>query len=324
VRFSEDNLRQAVREGVARMRERLQAERTLAEAAREHPKLVEKELTAYVPEQRALLRLHLSEEFGFSVSRTRSGLRCRLTSPERHPRTPERAAKCINSVVTQIGYEIAWDAMLMAAAYFPPPDQARKVCQAFSDIMRAMPAVYAAFATFEEDLVPGARDHASVTAAAWVRSYLKSYPRTKAALEGPNWASELVAATLLAWQDLGPDSPIKRGTAFRDTLPRQSDGRRQRAQGPPDLVNLVDRVLAGRDSSQEPESPEHEFATFFEREALLRLGREAGLPPREYEYLKLWVANPRISYSEAASELKISKGAVKTLKHRVMNTLRAS
>jgi len=308
------------------MRERLRAERTLAEAAREHPEIAEKELTAYVPEQRALLWLHLSEEFGFSVSRTRSGLRCRVTSPERHPRTPERVAKCIDAVVTLIGYEIAWDAMLMAAAYFPPPDQARMICNAFMDIMRETPAVYAAFATGEEDLAPGAKEHASATAAAFVRSHLKSYPSTKAVLEGPNWASELVKATLLAFQELDEldsNSPIKRSTRFRDTLPKQKDGRRQKAPGPPDLVNLVDRHLSGRDSRQQPKSPEHELARFAEREreALLRRGKEIGLPPREYQYLKLWAQNPRISYSEAARELKIAKGTAKKLKHNIMKSL---
>jgi DNA-binding CsgD family transcriptional regulator len=329
VSFSESNLRQAVCEGVARMRKRQQAEQKLAEVAREHPEIAEKELTAYVPVQRALLRLHLSEEFGFSVSRTRSGLRCRVTSPERHPRTPERAAKCIEAVVTLIGHEIAWDAMLMAAAYFAPPDQARKVCDAFLDVMRETPAVYAAFATGEEDLAPGAKEHAAATAAAFVRSHLKSYPSTKAVLEGPNWASELVKATLLAFQELDEldeldsNSPIKRSARFRDTLPKQKDGRRQKAPGPPDLINLVDRHLAGRESGQKAKPQELEFATFAEREreALLRRGREAGLPPREYEYLKLLAESPRISYSEAARELKIAKGTAKKLKHNIMKSL---
>jgi DNA-binding CsgD family transcriptional regulator len=48
------------------------------------------------------------------------------------------------------------------------------------------------------------------------------------------------------------------------------------------------------------------------------------LPPREYQYLKLWAGNPRITYSEAASELGISKGTAKKLKHNFINSLRAS
>src|SRR5918998_1482831 len=75
---------------------------------------------------------------------------------------------------------------------------------------REMLAAYAAFANCQEEYAPGAREYASAMLAAWVRSHLSGYPKTRTALEGPNWASELVAATLLAWQDLGPDSPIKR------------------------------------------------------------------------------------------------------------------
>jgi hypothetical protein len=47
VSFSEDELRQAGDEGVARTREHLQAERTLAEAAREHPEIAEKEMLMF-------------------------------------------------------------------------------------------------------------------------------------------------------------------------------------------------------------------------------------------------------------------------------------
>jgi hypothetical protein len=45
--FSEDNLRQAVREGVARMRERRRAEQALAEAARESPEMAAREMAVF-------------------------------------------------------------------------------------------------------------------------------------------------------------------------------------------------------------------------------------------------------------------------------------
>jgi len=48
------------------------------------------------------------------------------------------------------------------------------------------------------------------------------------------------------------------------------------------------------------------------------------LPPREYQYLKLLTENPRISYSEAARELKITKGTAKKLKHNIMESLRVT
>jgi len=229
-------------------------------------------------------------------------------------------------VVALAGFEMALDGMWLAAAYSPPQDRARMICNAFADTMREGPAAYAAFANCEEKYAPGVREYASAMLAAWARSYLKSYPATKAALEGPGWENELVSAALLAFQELDEldsDAQFKRSTRFRDSLPRQKDGRRQRALGPPDLVNLVDRHLSGRDSGRDTKSPEHEIAAFAEREAeaLLRRGREVGLPPKEYQYLQLLAASPRISYSEAARELKIAKGTAKKLKHNIMKSL---
>ena len=307
------------------MRTRLRAEREIAEVARVYPQMAAEEMLVFARTEQDRLRRQLLETFGFSVSREGSGFRCRFVSPKRRPKTPEKSAEWIDAVVALVGFEMALDGMLLAA-YFPPPDQARMVCNAFSDVMRETPAAYAAFANCQEEYAPGAREYASAMLAAWARSYLKSYPATKAALEGPGWENELVKAALLAWQDLDPDSPIKRGTRFRDTLEKQTDGRRQKAPGSPDFINLVDKHLTGRDRWQHAESPERELATFaeHEREALLRRGREVGLPPREYQYLKLWAGNPRITYSEAASELGISKGTAKKLKHNFINSLRAS
>lgn len=312
------------------MRERLRAERTLVEAAREYPEMAAREMLVFASTERDRLRRQLLKTFGFSVSREGTGFRCRFVSPEHQPKTPEEAATWIDAVVALAGFEMALDGMWLAAAYFPPPDRARMMCNAFSDVMRETPAVYAAFANCEEEYAPEARKYALALAAAFVRSHLKIYsgtkrhPGNKAALEAPNWTSELAAATILGFRELGPESPIKRSTRYRDTLPRTIDGRLQKAPGPPDLINLVDRFLSGRDSVRKTESPELEFASFAEREALLRLGREAGLPPKEYQYLKLLAANPKISYREAARKLKISEGAAKSLKHRIKKTLKSA
>jgi hypothetical protein len=95
--FSEDNLRQAVREGVARMRERRRAEQTLAEAAREYPEMAAREMLAFARTEWDRLRRQLRETFGFSVSREGTGFRCRFASPELRPRTPEEAARWIDA-----------------------------------------------------------------------------------------------------------------------------------------------------------------------------------------------------------------------------------
>lgn len=326
--LSEGHLRQIVREGIARMQDRRQAEQKLAEVAREYPKMAAQEMLVFARTERDRLRRQLLETFGFSVSRERSGFRCRFATPVRRPRTPEEAARWVDAMVALAGFELSLDRMWLAASSFPPPDRARMICNAFSDVMRETPAVYAAFANCQEDYAPAAKQYASAMLAGWARSHLKSYPGTKAAQEGPNWASELVDATLLAWLELGPDSPIVRSTRFRDWLrehgEKQKDGRRKKAPGPPAFVNLVDRFLSGRDSGQKTKSPEHELATFAEREALLRLGRKAGLPPREMQLLELFTSNPGISNPEAARELKIAVGTVKSLKHRIKRSLGAA
>jgi DNA-binding CsgD family transcriptional regulator len=84
------------------------------------------------------------------------------------------------------------------------------------------------------------------------------------------------------------------------------------------VVRKVEQRLSAR-----PPSPteETELATFAVREALLKRGREAGLPPREYELLKLLVEKPKISSREAGQRLGLSAGAVRTLKVRINRTL---
>jgi hypothetical protein len=211
------------------MRARRRAEEKLAEAAREYPEMAAREMLVFARTERDRLRRQLLATFGFSVSWERSGVRCRFAAPERRPKTLEEAATWIDAVVTLAGLEIALDGMWFAAVYSPPTDRARMICNAFADVMRESPTVYAAFANTEEKYAPGAREYASAMLAAWARNYLKSYPATKAALEGAGWENELVSTALLAFQELGPDSPIKRSTRFRDTLPsgRTEEANRQ-------------------------------------------------------------------------------------------------
>jgi hypothetical protein len=262
------------------MRARRRAEQELAEAAREYPEMAAMEMPVFARTERDRLRQELQEIFGFSVSQEGTSFRCRFVEPERRPKTTDEAAKWIDAVVVLVGFEMALDGMWLAALYSPPLDRARMICHSFSDVMRETPAVYAAFANYQEEYAPGAKEYASAMLAAWVRSHLRAYQRTKPALEGPNWEIELVSAALLGWQELRPDSPIKRSTRFRDWLrtlgEMQKDGRRKKAPGPPDFVNLVDSVLFGRDSRQKTRPPELEFVSFAEREALLRLGGKPG------------------------------------------------
>jgi DNA-binding CsgD family transcriptional regulator len=85
-------------------------------------------------------------------------------------------------------------------------------------------------------------------------------------------------------------------------------------------------VLKKIEQPQTPHVEEAELAMFAhaEQEALLKRGRDAGLPPSEYELLKLLAANPRIRNREAADRLGKSVGTVKKLKHNIKKTLGAA
>jgi hypothetical protein len=63
-----------------------------------------------------------------------------------------------------------------------------------------------------------------------------------------------------------------------------------------------------------------ELAAFAEREALLKKGRDARLPPREYELFRFFVDNPGATNAEAAQALGVAVGTVKSMRHRIKNT----
>jgi DNA-binding CsgD family transcriptional regulator len=87
------------------------------------------------------------------------------------------------------------------------------------------------------------------------------------------------------------------------------------------VVKKIERRL-----STEPLSSlgETELATFDAQERLLKKGRDAGLTPREYELLKLFVENPNMPYREAAQRMGIAVGTVGTLKSRIKKSLNAA
>jgi DNA-binding CsgD family transcriptional regulator len=71
-----------------------------------------------------------------------------------------------------------------------------------------------------------------------------------------------------------------------------------------------------------PATEEDELGAFAARERLLKLGRDAGLPPREYELRKLLAENPDMPYREAAKSLGVAVGTVGALKARIKKTLK--
>ncbi len=326
----ERDFEEAVRQGIARMMERRKAEREVVELVGEDPETAAVGLIVLTRERREELRRELASRFGFVMDpQPGGGFVCRFASPGREPKTQEQWAQWLDAVVALAGLEAAQEAMFGAAAYFPWADQPRKVCDAFSDVMLEAPAAYNAFAASEVFSQP-VREYAQVMAAAWARSHLRQRPGSKSgkALNSEGWAPELVNAASLAWagfQEQPPkrNAPIKRGRRFRETLPRQRDGKLARSPGP-DLINLIDRLFGGSEVSRPEQPPELELAAVADREALLKHARVAGLAPREMEVYRLFVENPGIKCREAAEQLGVSVGAVKKTKNRIKRRLSAA
>ena len=298
---------------------RRESERVIADLAEQDSELIAKGLILLARQERDRLGRELRERFRFVLSRREGGYVLRFEGGR--PRTPEQATRWVDLFVHAVAFEGALRAMRAVATYYPEPDRARMVCNAFLDVMRDAPgALYGAIA--EASFEPAVGEYAEAMRAAWARSHLhKGFsPQLRRALGGEDWEIELMGATRLAWAKRDPDAPLKRGTRFRDMLPRQKDGRRQRAPGP-DFVNEVSKVLEGRSTGEKPEPKEIELALFSElekvRETALRRGREAGLPPREMQLVEVLASNPGITNRAAGELLGIAEGTVKSMKHRI-------
>jgi DNA-binding CsgD family transcriptional regulator len=325
--MKQEEFERAVENAVGRMRERRQAEQKVSELARRDPETTARGLIVFAVQERNRLRHELRERFGFSVFREGQGFRCAFDSPENVPQTPERKARWLDALIALFGFEIALGWMHHASAYFPEPDRARKVCHAFEDAVKQSPALYNAFAADPES-DSWTREYAASVAAAWARSHLKKFPgsATETKLRGGDWASELANAASLAWADRGPDVPVKRSTRFRDTLPPQSDGRRQKAPGR-DLINLVDRYLRGEDVKQQ-EPIEIALGEFGDQAWRVRLVRErasaAGLTPRERELAELMAREPELGERKLARKLGVARRSIRTMQKRIKDRNLAS
>jgi hypothetical protein len=108
---------------------------------------------------------------------------------------------------------------------------------------------------------------------------------------------ELPATQRVAWEELGPSKGI---TGLR---------------------NLVSRLIAR--GAKDKTSDEHQFAEFVDREDMLKRGRDARLPPQEFELYKLLISNPSLKNKEYGAQLEISANHVGVLKSRIKKTLYA-
>ena len=124
----------------------------------------------------------------------------------------------------------------------------------------------------------------------------------------------MLGAVTLAWAKRDPHAPLKKSARFRDTLPRQADGRRQKAPAT-DFVNETSKVLEGRSTGEKkPEPEEIALARFADREAMMAKARGAGLTARELELYEFFLRNPAATRRQVADHFGISVNTVKTHK----------
>jgi DNA-directed RNA polymerase specialized sigma24 family protein len=97
-----------------------------------------------------------------------------------------------------------------------------------------------------------------------------------------------------------------------------------------DLAAFAEREALLIEQRDKPQAVEFELPTPATREALLKRGREAGLPPREYELFALVMGDPerflrngKLNHREAAQEMDVAVGTIKSLWSRIKKTLAA-
>lgn len=99
-----------------------------------------------------------------------------------------------------------------------------------------------------------------------------------------------------------------------------------------DLEVFAEREALLIEQHDKPRAVEIDLAAFSqrEREAVLKRGREAGLPAREYELFALVMGDPerflrngKLNHREAAQEMDVAVGTIKSLWSRIKKTLAA-
>jgi DNA-binding CsgD family transcriptional regulator len=192
---------------------------------------------------------------------------------------------------------------------------AQAVCDAFIGAYKERPGLAAVGIESLEACLPDR--FKGLVLSTYLTSYLATHtslhanPRLKHSIDELREEGESRFARLLK------ELPAEALAAYRDR--------------PRDVGNLMEirteaaRRLEKRDAPPVPDMRDlAEFADRETREALLKRGKDAGLPPKEYELFKLLVEKPGISSREAAHKLGITAGAVRTLKSRINRTLGAA
>ena len=114
---------------------------------------------------------------------------------------------------------------------------------------------------------------------------------------------ELPAQALMAWAERGETEFVLKDLRGR-------------------IADSIARNVSGSAANPGRASEIAALAAFASKEQALKVGRDAGLAPREYEIFKLFIENPGIKYREIANRLGISVGTVGKTKARIAQALK--
>jgi DNA-binding CsgD family transcriptional regulator len=183
------------------------------------------------------------------------------------------------------------------------------VCQSVIEAYRQRPGVVALGIEALEAVMPGFPQGLALSV------YLTSHVATHTSLKYPRLRAGI--------DELRTDDESRFSRLLKELPAEVLAAYRGREAGWGDLMDVRTEAVRRLEKTK-PTSEAHELARFADREVKLRLlkrGREVGLPPREYELLKLLVEDLNISSREAGKALGITPGAVRALKSRIYKTL---
>ena len=186
------------------------------------------------------------------------------------------------------------------------------VCQSVIEAYRQRPGVAALGMEALEAVMPGFPQGLALSV------YLTSHVATHTSLKYPRLRAGI--------DELRTDDESRFSRLLKELPAEVLAAYRGREAGWGDLMDVRTEAVRRLENTK-PTSEAHELAGFADREEKLRLlkrGREVGLPPREYELLKLLVEKPNMSSGEAGKALGITPGAVRALKSRIYKTLKVA
>jgi DNA-binding CsgD family transcriptional regulator len=300
---SQDQFEARVRDTHKRLRRYEESLKELEAYFHERPQGAADALLLSVPVQLEVQRKYALSRFGVDLKDREQRKRLRWTN----------LADAWEYTLFAIKYDVtdnAWSLMMLAHTIGERGERlARLVCAAYLLAWKRMPGMIAATIETFQNAVPHLANETGL--AEYVTGHLATHTsmwtnrRLWAGIDERREEGETLFARLLK------ELPAEALAAYAE---------KPLAWG--DLMDLRSEVARRLEKRSAPPEPDlRDSAEFAERETLLKRGKDAGLPPREYELLKLLVEKPKMSSREAGQRLGIFPGAVRALKSRIKNTL---